>query len=614
MGTFLYPKDYPLIRGVSPRLFWCVPFIKKTRKIYTDRREILRKLLPFMKKYMKYAILCPILMILEVVADIVIPYLMSLIVDVGIANGDINYVIKVGSSMILAALLGMAFGVISSHYGAAAGYGFGSEIRNAVYKKVQSFSFANLDKFSVSSLITRLTNDCNTISQVAMMSLRMAVRSPFMMIFALIMALRINARLALVFVVSIPVTVIALILILKKARPLFLNMQTRVDRVNAIIQENLIAIRVVKSFNRQEHEEKRFKERNDSLRDTALKAISLIMLLSPILNLVTYATIIAVLWFGGRQVVVGSMGSGELISFITYITQILMSLMMLSMFFMQYMRGSASATRIVEVLETNSEIKEIENPITNVKDGSIKFSNVSFKYPLSTEQALSNINLEINSGETIGIIGSTGSSKSTLVQLLPRLYDVTEGEVMVGGVNVKDYDLKTLRDQVAFVLQKNVLFSGTIRSNMKWGNENASDEDIIKALKQSQAWEFVSNYSDVLDHNVEQGGDNYSGGQKQRLTIARALLKSPKIIILDDSTSAVDMATDAKIQKSFKDELGDITTIIIAQRISSIQQADRIMVMNEGKIEALGSHEELMISSPIYKEIYESQQKGVVGQ
>lgn len=574
----------------------------------------MRKLLPFMKKYMSYAILCPILMILEVIADIVIPYLMSLIVDVGIANRDINYVVKIGGVMILAALLGMTFGIISSHYGATAGYGFAAEIRKAVFKKVQGFSFANLDKFSVSSLITRLTNDCNTLGQVAMMSLRMAVRAPFMMTFALIMALRINARLASVFMVAIPVTVVLLGTILSKARPLFIKMQSRVDRVNAIIQENLIGIRVVKSFNRQTHEEKRFKERNDDFRDTALKAISIIIFLSPVLTIVTYSTIIAVLWFGGKQVVAGSMGSGELVSFITYITQILMALMMLSFFFMQFLRGTASATRIVEVLETESEIKEIDNPVMEVKDGSVSFEDVNFVYPFSSEKALKNINLEIKSGEIIGIIGSTGSSKSTLVQLLPRLYEVTEGTVKVGGINVRDYHIMTLRDRVAFVLQKNVLFSGTIRENMQWGNENATDEEIINALKQSQAWEFVSKYNDGLDHRVEQGGDNFSGGQKQRLTIARALLKSPKIIILDDSTSAVDMTTDAKIQKVFKEELGNVTTIIIAQRISSIQHADRILVMNEGEIESIGNHEELIEKSPIYKEIYESQQKGVVGQ
>ncbi len=567
-----------------------------------------------MKKYMKYAVLCPIMMILEVLADIIIPYLMALIVDVGIAGRDVGYVVKMGIIMIFAALFGMVMGIISSHYGATAGYGFAAEIRKETFKKVQSFSFANLDKFSVSSLITRLTNDCNTLGQVAMMSLRMAVRAPFMMIFALIMALRINAPLAAVFMVTIPLTVALIALILTKARPLFIKMQSRVDRVNAVIQENLIGIRVVKSFNRQKHEEMKFKERNDSLRDTALKAISIIIFFMPILTLITYATIIAVLWFGGKQIVAGTMGSGELLSFITYITQILMSLMLLTFFFMQFLRGSASAARIAEVLDTETEIVEIDNPVMSVKDGSISFMDVSFSYPLSSEKALKDINFEINTGETIGIIGSTGSSKSTLIQMIPRLYDVTDGSVAVGGIDVRNYHLKTLRDKVAFVLQKNVLFTGTIRENMKWGNENATDEQIISALRQSQAWEFVSAYDDGLDHKVEQGGDNFSGGQKQRLTIARALIKLPKILILDDSTSAVDMTTDAKIQRAFRSELSDITVIIIAQRISSIQHADRIIVMNEGKIEATGNHEELIVNSPIYREIYESQQKGVVGQ
>lgn len=574
----------------------------------------MKKLFPFMKKYSKYAILCPIFMVLEVVADIVIPYLMSLIVDVGIAGRDINYVVKVGIIMILSALFGMLMGIMSSHYGAKAGYGFAAEIRKATFKKIQSFSYVNLDKFSVSSLITRLTNDCNTLGQVAMMSLRMAVRSPFMMIFAFVMALNINASLAGVFMVSIPVMVVFLVIIMTKARPLFIKMQSRVDRVNAIIQENLTGIRVVKSFNRQNHEEQRFRERNDSLRDTALQAMSKVIMAGPLMNIVTYSTIIAVLWFGGKQVVVGSMGSGELISFITYITQILTSLMMLSMFFMQLLRGMASASRINEVLETESEIREISNPVMNMTDGSIKLDNVSFSYPLSSEEALKNINLEIKQGEIVGIIGSTGSSKSTLVQLIPRLYDVTTGVVEVGGVDVKNYHIKTLRDKVAFVLQKNVLFSGTIRENMKWGNENATDEQIINALKLSQAWEFVSGYDDGLDHIVVQGGDNFSGGQKQRLAIARALLKSPEIIVLDDSTSAVDMATDAKIQRAFKEELGSVTTIIIAQRVSSIQHADKILVMNEGEIESTGTHEMLMENSPIYREIYESQQKGVVGE
>lgn len=574
----------------------------------------MKKLLPLMKKYMKFAVLSPILMILEVLADIIVPYLMSRIVDIGIQNRDIEYIVKIGLIMVASALLGMTFGIISAHCGATAGYGFAAEIREKTFKKVQDFSFANLDKFTVSSLITRLTNDCNTIGQVAMMSLRMAIRAPFLMIFALIMAFNINASLARIFMIVIPVTAIIIAIVLVKARPLFKKLQARVDRVNAIIQENLIGIRVVKSYNRQEHEEKRFKERNDSLKDTALQAISIIIFLMPVANLVIYSTIVAVLWFGGNQVIMGTMGRGELISFITYITQILMSLMMLSFFFMQLLRGSASVSRISEVLDTKSEIKEIDNPIKELKDGAISFNNVSFCYPGSKEKTLKNINFSVNTGEILGIIGSTGSSKSTLVQLIPRLYDVTEGAVTVGGIDVKNYNIKVLRDKVAFVLQKNILFSGTLRENMKWGNEKATDNEIIKALKQAQAWEFVSKYKDGLDHKVEQGGDNFSGGQKQRLSIARSLIKSPKVIILDDSTSAVDMTTDAKIQQAFKEEMGDVTTIIIAQRISSIQHADRIIVMNEGEIESIGNHEDLMHKSPIYKEIYNSQQKGVIGE
>ncbi len=574
----------------------------------------MKKLLPYMKKYRTFAILSPVFMILEVVADIIIPYLMSRIVDIGIANQDIEYVVRLGIIMVIAALLAMTFGIISAHCGAKAGYGFASEIRLETFKRIQGFSFANLDQFSVSSLITRLTNDCNTMGQVTMMSLRMAIRAPFMMTFALIMAFGINSSLARIFMVSIPFTAIIMFFVLKKARPLFFKMQSRVDKVNAIIKENLTAIGVVKSFNRQKHEEKRFKERNDSLRETAMKAVSIIIFIMPVLNLVIYGTIIAVLWFGGQQVLAGNMGRGELISFITYITQVMMSLMMISIFFMQLLRGIASKDRILEVWDTDSEIKEIENPIKKLKDGSIKFNNVNFSYAGSTENILKNIDFEIKSGEIIGIIGSTGSSKSTLVRLIPRLYDATEGSVLVGGVDVKKYDIKSLREQVAFVLQKNTLFSGTIRENMQWGNENASDEKIVNALKQAQAWEFVSKYEDVLDKRVEQNGSNFSGGQKQRLSIARALMKQPKIIILDDSTSAVDMTTDAKIQSAFREELGKITTIIIAQRISSIQHADRILVLHEGGIESLGDHDTLMKISPIYREIYESQEKGVVGE
>jgi len=574
----------------------------------------LKKLLPLMKKYIAFAILSPVFMILEVVGDVIIPYLMSRIVDVGIVNQDIDYIIKIGLIMMLAALFAMFFGVSSSFFGASAGYGFAAEIRGKVFEKVQGFSFANLDKFTVSSLITRLTNDCNTIGQVTMMSLRMAIRAPFMMIFALIMAYRVNSSLVRVFLISLPLLAIAITITLSKARPLFMKLQTHVDKVNGVIQENLTNIRIVKSFNRQDFEEAKFKERNDGLRNTAFKAISYIIFLMPIFNLIVYSTIIAVLWFGGKQITIGSMSGGALISFVTYITQILMALMMISMYFMNLLRGSASVSRITEVLNTESEITEIYSPVKDLKDGSISFENVSFIYPASSGPALNNINFSIKAGEILGIIGSTGSSKSTLVQLIPRLYDVTEGSIKVGGVDVRDYDLKLLRDKVAFVLQKNTLFSGTIRSNMKWGNEEASDEEIIEALKHAEAWEFVSTYEDGLDHIVEQNGDNYSGGQKQRLTIARALLKSPKVIILDDSTSAVDMTTDAKIQKAFKHNLPNVTTIIIAQRISSIQHADRIIVMHEGNIESIGSHDELIKKSPIYNEIYESQQKGVIGE
>jgi len=566
-----------------------------------------------MKKYAVFAVLSPILMILEVMADIIIPYLMSLIVDVGIANRDIDYIVQVGIIMVLSALLAMTFGILSAHCGARAGFGFASEIRKETFKRIQDFSFANLDKFTVSSLITRLTNDCTTIGQVTMMSLRMAIRAPFLAIFAIIMAMRINASLARIFLLVIPLTAIIITLVLTKASPLFQMLQHRVDRVNAIIQENLTGIRVVKSFNRQKFEEQKFKERNDALRDTALKAVSIIIFLMPVVNIVIYSTIMAVLWFGGKQIVAGSMGGGELISFITYITQILMALIFISFFFMQLLRGTASAKRILEIFDTESEIKEVDNPVREMKDGSITFKNVSFVYPGSREKTLKNINFHLESGEILGIIGSTGSSKSTLVQLIPRLYDVTEGSVAVGGVDVRNYDLKVLRDKVAFVLQKNTLFSGTLRENMLWGKEDASDEEIIQALKHAQAWEFVSKFEDGLDHRVEQGGENFSGGQKQRLTIARALLKSPKVIILDDSTSAVDMATDAKIQLAFKEGLKGITTIIIAQRISSIQHADKIMVLNEGQIESMGDHETLLKISPIYREIYESQQRGVVG-
>lgn len=571
----------------------------------------MKRLLPHMEKYKFYAIMTPILMMLEVVTDIMVPFLMAKLVDVGIQNNDINYVIKVGSLMVLLALGGIFFGVLSAFFSGKAGNGFAAELRLETFTRIQDFSFENLDEIPVPSLITRLTNDINTIGQVTVMALRMGVRAPFMMVAALFMAININASLATVFAVSIPVTLIIMGLVMAKGRPIFTRIQKQVDNLNDVIKENLTAIGVVKSFNRESFEEERFHVANEDLKDTGMMAVSIISVLMPILNLLIYGTIIAVLWFGGNQVVAGTLGSGQLISFLTYIMQVMMSLMMLSMFFMQIMRGIASKDRILEVWDLTSEITEIENPIMELEDGSISYKDVSFSYGNSDEYVLSDINLDIASGESIGIIGSTGSSKSTLVQLIPRLYEVDKGELYVGGHNVKDYSIEKLRDQVAFVLQKNTLFKGTIKDNMRWGNENASDEEIITALKQASAWEFIQNEPGVLNAPVEEGGDNFSGGQKQRLSIARALLKNPKIIILDDSTSAVDMATDAKIQKTFKEDLAHITTIIIGQRIVSIKNSDRILVMHEGRIESIGTHEELMNSSEVYREINDSQERGV---
>lgn len=572
---------------------------------------MMKKMFPYMKNYKLYAILCPIMMLLEVISDITIPYVMSLIVDTGIKNGDVPYVVKMVLIMIGLALFGMLMGTVSSYFGAATGYGSAAIIRDDTFKSIQKFSFSNLDSISVPSLITRVTNDADIVGQVIMMTLRMAVRAPFMMIFALIMAVRLNFELSRIYFVIIPISGFIIFSIMRRANPLFTAVQGKIDRLNAVVQENLIGIRVVKSFNRQDYEVQKFKERNDDTYNSVIKAISNIMLMMPALTITVMFCMIAVMWIGGNMIWTGSMTSGELIAFITYNGQILLSLMFMSFYMMMLTRGNASAGRIWEVLTTKSEIRSPQNALKEVKNGEIEFKDVCFSYYNNADIVLKHINLKFESGKTIGIIGSTGSAKTTLVQLIPRLYDATQGEVLVGGHNVKEYDIESLRRNVAMVLQKNTLVSGTIRSNMLWGNENGTDEEIIDALKRAQAWEFVSKYSDTIDHPVDQGGANFSGGQRQRLTIARAMMTNPKVLILDDSTSALDMATDKKLREELIKGKTGFTTIVIAQRIASIKDFDSIVVIENGEIESVGTHEELLQKSPIYREINESQEGGI---
>ena len=573
---------------------------------------MLRQLSRYMKPYRLKAILSPIMMIIEVLTDVYIPFLMRDIINIGIYESNTEVVITLGLRMILSALIGITAGVMSARLGAVAGYGFGANLRSDLYRKIQGFSFGNLDKFSVPSLITRLTNDCNNLSQAAMMSLRMGIRAPALFVFALIMAFNIDPSMAKVFLVAIPILLVIFAVIITLAQPRFREMQKRIDDLNAVVQEDLTNIREIKSFVREDYEKRRFKKFNDSLMATAYKAVSLVIVTMPLAELVVYSTIIAILWIGGSEIIAGNMLAGNLISFLTYVMQILMSLIMLSQVFLQLTRAKASAERVVNVLNTEVDITAPKDGLTSVRDGSITYKNVNFCYPGSENYSLTGINLDIKSGEVIGVLGATGSGKSTLLSLIPRLYDVTEGQIMVGGKDVHEYDLKTLRDSVSFVLQQNTLFSGSLRENMQWGDADATDDLIIKALQRAQAWEFVEKLPDGLDSHVEQGGTNFSGGQRQRLTIARALLKEPQIIILDDSTSAVDMDTDARIRRTFATDLAGVTKLIVAQRLASVEDADRIIILDEGQVSDFASPAELMKTSTIYREIYESQQRGVV--
>ena len=571
-----------------------------------------RKIFSYVGEYRKQAILSPVTIIGEVAMEVLIPMVMASIIDKGIKAGRIGYVAGMGLLMVVMAIVSLSFGALAGRLSAVAAMGFAKNLRGALFRKVQDFSFANVDKFSTASLTTRLTTDVNNIQNAFMMFIRTAFRAPIMLVCALIAALKMNARLSTVFLCAVPVLVCVVIIIMTKAHPRFKAMLANYDKMNASVQENLTGIRTVKAFVREEYEKKKFTDSTEAVRKAQVNAEKLIIMTMPIMQFVMYSSIISILFFGGRMAVGGEMETGELSSFISYVGQVLMSLMMLSFLFVMFVLSRTSLQRIYEVLTEEPDIvSPAENAVTTVADGSVSFRNVSFSYFKDMENlALSGINVDIKSGETIGIIGGTGSSKTSLVQLIPRLYDATDGEVLVGGRNVREYSLDVLRDNVAMVLQKNVLFSGTIRDNLKWGNAEATDEEIEKACKSACAHDFIMDFPNGYDTDLGQGGVNVSGGQKQRICIARALLKKPKIIILDDSTSAVDTATDSNIRKAFREDLADTTTFIIAQRISSVQDADRIIVMDAGKISDIGTHAELLERSEIYREVYESQQKG----
>ena len=574
---------------------------------------MIKELAKYIKQYKKDSILTPIFVIGEVVMEVVIPFLMAKIIDVGIQNSDLNYIFKIGIVLVVSAFLSLTFGMLSGRYAAKASAGFAKNLRQGMFYNIQNYSFTNIDKFSTSSLVTRLTTDVTNVQQAFQMIIRILVRAPIMLIFAFFMVFSINTTLAWIFVFTMPVLAVVLFFIAITAHPYFEKVFKKYDTLNRVVGENLNAIRVVKAYNREEHEEEKFGKVNNEVYNLFKKAEKIVAFNGPAMQLAIYTCILLLSWIGAKLIVGGTMQTGELSSIITYAWQILSSLMMISFVFVMIIIAQSSAERIIEVLNEESTIKNKENPVKEVKDGSISFKDVSFQYDdakAEDELPLEDINIDIKSGETIGIIGGTGSSKSTIVNLIPRLYDVIRGSIKVGGVDVKDYDIETLRNEVAVVLQKNVLFSGTIKENLKWGNKNATDEEIVRACKLAQADGFIQEFPDKYDTVLDQGGTNVSGGQKQRICIARALLKKPKILILDDSTSAVDTKTDALIRKAFREEIPNTTKIIIAQRISSIEDADRIIVLEDGKINGIGTSEELLKTNAIYQEVYESQKKG----
>jgi len=572
---------------------------------------MIKKLLNYVAEFKKDTILTPIYVALEAIMETIIPLLMAWIIDNGVGKGDMKYVCIVGAVMIAVSFVSLTCGVLSGKHAARASTGFARNLRRAMYYNIQNFSFSNIDKYSTAGLITRLTTDVTNVQNAFQMLIRMFVRAPFMLIFAMGMSFYINAKLSLVFLGAIIFLGIILYFIMTKVHPYFMEVFRKYDDLNASVQENLTAIRTVKAYVREEHETSKFYKASEILYKYFIRAEKLIIINAPAMQFAVYTCILLLSWLGAKMIVSESMTTGELMSLFTYTTNILISLMIISMVFVMVVMSKSSAERIIEVLEEKSDLLNEKNPIYEIKNGSITFNNVDFSYSKDKDNlTLENINLKINSGETIGIIGGTGSSKSTLVQLIPRLYDVIRGSVEVGGIDVRKYDIETLRNEVSMVLQKNVLFSGTIKENLRWGKKDAADEEIITACREAQADEFIENFSDKYDTFIEQGGTNVSGGQKQRLCIARALLKKPKILILDDSTSAVDTKTDALIRKAFKESIPDTTKLIIAQRISSVEDADRIIVLNDGKIDGFGTHQELLNSNDIYREVYESQVKG----